>query len=116
MPMMDTPMAGSPALSFEVIAYKFRKPGIIIKSLSGEYSVGYLNGQSDAAEYRETLAEAIELAEVMAREAPAVAARPAAGCRRKRHPSMACKANKGAVSRRIMRGSGRRRLRRSGRR
>jgi hypothetical protein len=89
---METPMADSPPLSFDIVAYKFRKRGIVIKSLPGEYSISYLNGQSDAGEIRETLAEAIEVAELMACEAAAIAARFAAGYRRKRRVSMTPKA------------------------
>jgi hypothetical protein len=89
---METTMADSPALSFEAVAYEFRKRGVVITSLPGEYSIGYLNGQSQRSEIRETLIEAIELAEVMACEAPGMAARSAAGYRRKRRPRMTPKA------------------------
>jgi hypothetical protein len=85
-------MGVSPALSFDAAAYQFRQRGIIITSLPGEYSVNYLNGKLDSAETRETLTEALELAEVMANDAPAAAARSAAGYRPKRRLSMRPKA------------------------
>jgi hypothetical protein len=75
---METPMADSPALSFEAVAYKFRKRWVVITSLPGEYSIGYLNGPSDATEIWETLAE------LMASQARAAATKSAAGYRRKR--------------------------------
>jgi hypothetical protein len=89
---METPMVDFPALSFEAVAYKFGQRGVVIKSLPGEYSIGYLNEQSGASEFRATLAEAIEIAEFMACEAPANTARSAAGYRRKRRVSMTPKA------------------------
>jgi hypothetical protein len=54
-------MTASPPLSFEAIAYQFRKRCIVIASLPAEYSVNYLDGKADTAETRETLNEAIEL-------------------------------------------------------
>jgi sugar phosphate isomerase/epimerase len=81
-----------PPFSFEAVAHQFRQRGIIITSLPGAYSVNYLNGKPDSAETRETLREALELAEAMANEAPAAAARSAAGYRPKRRLSMRPKA------------------------
>jgi hypothetical protein len=60
--------------------------------LPGEYSINYLNGKSHTAEIRESLDQAIELAETMAREAPAATAARAAAYRRKRRVSMTSKA------------------------
>jgi hypothetical protein len=85
-------MTASPSLSFEAIAYQFRKRGIVITSLPGEYSVNYLGGKTDTAETRETLNEAIELAEAMARKVPAATARTAASYHPKRRLSMKPKA------------------------
>jgi hypothetical protein len=85
-------MTASPPLSFEAVAYRFRARGIVITSLPGEFSVNYLNGKPDTAETRETLPEALELAEAMAQQAPAAAARTAAAYRPKRHLSMRPKA------------------------
>ena len=80
----------SPALSFEAAAHQFRQRGISITSLPGEYAV--------TAPNRETLSEAIELAEAMAREAPAATARSGAGYPPKRRLSMKPKA---VIKRRI---------------
>jgi hypothetical protein len=77
---------------FDSIASEFRRRGIVITSLPGEYSVNYLNGKADTAALRETLNEAIEIAETMAREAGAAAARTAASYRPKRRLSMRPKA------------------------
>jgi hypothetical protein len=85
-------MTGSASLSFEAVAYKFRKRGIVITRLPAEYSVNYLDGTADPAKTRETLNEAIELAEAMARQAWAAAARTAASYRPKRRLSMKPKA------------------------
>jgi hypothetical protein len=79
---------GSPPLSFEAVAHRLRERGIVITSLPTEYSVNYLNGKSETAETRETLKEAIDLAEIMATQAPAAAARAAAAYRPKRRLSM----------------------------
>jgi hypothetical protein len=38
---------------FDSIASKFRRRGIVITSLPGEYSVNYLNGKADTAALRE---------------------------------------------------------------
>jgi hypothetical protein len=79
-------------LSFEAVAHQFRQRGISITSLPGEYAVNYLNGKPETAESRETLSEALELAEAMASAAPAAAARSAAGYRPQRRLSMKPKA------------------------
>ena len=84
-------MTASPRLSFEAIAYQFRQRGIVLTRTPAEYSVNYANGKPDTAETRETLPEALELAEAMAREAPA-AARIASSYRPKRRLSMRPKA------------------------
>jgi hypothetical protein len=91
-------MVDSPALSLDVIAYEFRKRGVVITSLRGEYSINYLGGRSGTAHTRETLDQAIELAESMASETPAAMPAPATFCRRKRRVS---KTPKAIIKRRI---------------
>jgi hypothetical protein len=110
MPITESITAHSrlPPLSFEAVVYEFRKRGVVIKRLPGEYSIGYLNAQSQSAEIRETLAEAIEMAETMANEAPATTARAAVAGHRKRHASMTPKA---IIKRRIKAHNMRRRAR-----
>jgi hypothetical protein len=55
--------------SFEAIAYQFCQRRIVITRLPAEYSVNYLAYKADTAEFRETLNEAIELAQAMAQSA-----------------------------------------------
>jgi hypothetical protein len=80
------------AKSFDLIASEFRRRGVVVTSLPGEYAVNYLNGRSDTAQIRETLSEALERAEEMARSAPAAAAVHKAAYRQKRRLSMRPKA------------------------
>jgi len=84
--------------TFHLIAHEFLQRGIIITSLPAEYAVNYLDGGSDTAQTRETLSEAIELAEAMARSALAAAAVQKASYRPKRRLSMGPKA---VIKRRI---------------
>jgi hypothetical protein len=51
--------------SFEAVAYQFRQRRIVITRSPAEYSVNYLACKADTAEFRETLNEAIELAQAM---------------------------------------------------
>jgi hypothetical protein len=101
-------MTASPPLSFEAIAYRLRQRGILITSLPGEFSVNYLDGKPETAETRETLPEALELAEAMAQNAPAAAVRTAQARRPKRRLSMRPKA---IIKRRIRAHNRRRRAR-----
>jgi hypothetical protein len=44
--LIGTLAAASPARSFEAAAYQFRRRGTVIASPPGEYSIGYLSGNS----------------------------------------------------------------------
>jgi hypothetical protein len=73
---------------FESIASEFRRRGVVITSLPAEYAVNYLDGRSETQQTRETLSEALELAEEMARSVPPAVAVQKAAYRSKRRLSM----------------------------
>jgi hypothetical protein len=80
-------------IDFAIEARKFRARGITITQRPGEYAVNILNGKPNTEQMRETLDEALALAEIMAQSETAQSATKAATYRAPRRKRMTAKAH-----------------------
>jgi hypothetical protein len=80
-------------IDFAIEARKFRARGIAITQRPGEYAVNILNGKADTLQIRETLNEALALAEIMAQSESAQAATKTVTYRAPRRKRMTAKAH-----------------------
>jgi hypothetical protein len=80
-------------IDFAIEARKLRARGIAITQRPGEFAINILNGNAGTEQIRETLDEALAVAEVMAQSEPAKAATKAATYRAPRRKRMTAKAH-----------------------
>jgi hypothetical protein len=92
-PRMETRFPVQPMIDFALEARKFRARGIAITQRPGEFAVNILSGKPGTEQIRETLDEALALAEIMAQSEPAQAATKAATYRAPRRKRMTAKAH-----------------------
>jgi hypothetical protein len=92
-PRMEPLLRVYAMIDFALEARKFRARGIEIMQRPGEYAVNVINGKSDTEQTRETLDDALALAEIMAKSEPALAATKAARYRAPRRKRMTPKAH-----------------------
>jgi hypothetical protein len=92
-PRMETRFQVQAVIDFALEARKFRARGITITQRPGEFAVNILNGQPRTEQIRETLDEALALAEIMAHSEAAQAATKATSYRAPRRKRMTAKAH-----------------------
>ena len=90
---METRLPAHTMIDFALEARKFRARGIAITQQSGEFAVNILNGNAGTEQIRETLDEALTLAEIMAQSEAARSATKAATYRAPRRKRMTAKAH-----------------------
>lgn len=90
---METRFPVQVMIDFALEARKFRARGIAITQRPGEFTVNIINGKPDTEQIRETLDDALALAEIMSQSEAAESATKAATYRAPRRKRMTAKAH-----------------------